>query len=276
MQDEIILSNSAVETAETCPTKYYWRYVRRIVPVEEGDVAALSFGLAIHKGLEVRGNGQALGDAIEAFEEMFPTDLSPKHTRKAGKLILKEYYDRYEAEPVRVLENEKMYKYTDEQGWAYRGRIDKLIELGGEIMIMDHKTTSNLGSAFYASTKPNGQFSGYIFLVGQVNPAVKSLMVDGLLTPYPYKTKPLATEFQREVTTRSELELELWYENIQSIVCGIRKWAKTGTYPKYDRGWNCANRWQECPYRNLCLIPARVADIDPPKGLYKEREKEEE
>lgn len=268
---KITLSNSAVETAESCPTKYYWRYEREQVPVDDGEAAPLKFGIAIHSALEERGKGGSLDEVIRVFDKEFPKDLTNKHTQSAGRLMLKDYFNRYQDDELVVIGNEKQFE-IDLGSCMYRGRIDKLVQGESGISVMDHKTTSYLGSTFYNMSKPNGQFTGYIYAADCEYGEVGTLIVDGLLVPYPYKSKPLVTDFQRVVTSRTPKELEMWAENIRGIVCNINKWRKSKLFPKYDKGYNCSSRWGECAYRNLCLMALNPQDIVPPSGLYKRKE----
>lgn len=109
----------------------------------------------------------------------------------------------------------------------YGGIFDGLVEFSNNVYVLEHKSTSVLGSMYFHQFKPNNQVSGYIWggqeLSGKkVNGAIVNAI--GI-----YKTG--ATKFEREPTARSEVAIAEWKKNVQTTCAEIRFHERHGFWP---------------------------------------------
>lgn len=199
---------------------------------------------------------------------MFKVESPPKHTIAGGELVLKEYFDRYDNDELETIANEEWFE-VPVNGYIIRGRLDKRAysHVLGKNVIIDHKTTSRLGQDFYDQCNPNGQFTTYLW-IGRKLFDIDTLVVDGILTPYQYKTKPMVTDFERVVVTRTDFELDEWVDGVHSRLADLKRYRSENYYPKSDRGYQCTKL---CEFRELCLIPDHAYNIEPDDG-FKKRE----
>ncbi len=290
------ISNSALETAMTCPRKYYWKYERKIVPTDSGGSAPLDFGIALHRALELRGMGHSLKECQAAFVELFPRSLGPSHTVQSGLAILDAYWAHYASDTMEVLHNEYPFEVCLGPVTIF-GRLDKVVYLPilDKLAILDHKSTTKFGRSFLDMHNPNSQFSTYIFGGDCEFGDIDTLLVDGILVPYQYKREPKDKEgqryqvesidgspawiipaFERVPTTRSPKDKESWKQNILSWTYNILKWQNDEFWPRADRSYLCSGKWANCPYRELCIIPDQPCNIEPPAGLFKEKERRDD
>ena len=269
-QEQVEISNSGLECLMSCPRKYYWRYERKIQSLGENQAPPLVWGSAIHKGLEVRGSGGDLSTACEAFRSVFTMESAPKYTIQGGMLALKDYYERYQTEPYEVIENE--YKFRVKvNGFVFIGIFDKVLwnRETKRIVVMDHKSTGRLGQDFYESANPNSQFTGYIYCADCEFGEVDTLIIDGIMVPYAYKTKPMVGECERFSTQRTEWELEEWKRNTEHHLKSLHQYREQGYFPKSDKGFTC--KW--CGFRELCLIPQPYNEVEIPEEEFQARER---
>ena len=110
----------------------------------------------------------------------------------------------------------------------YGGIFDGIVEASGRHYILEHKTTSQLGSYYFEQYKPNNQVTGYIWaaraLSGQpVGGAIVNAI--GL-----YKASP--TKFVRQITTRTDAELEAWKINLWHEAVVLQRFYRDGVWPQ--------------------------------------------
>lgn len=263
------VSPSGIECLQSCPRRYYWNYEREFIPAGCDASPALFFGAGIHKALEVRHNGASIKEAITEFRKLFTIEKPPKHTFKGGELIIKEYYREYEDDDYEVSHNEYEFEVPI-NGFSLRGRFDKVGKLQqyGVIMPLDHKTAGKLGEDFYMQCTPNGQFTSYIYAANELFGNVNTLIVDGILKPYAYKTKPMVVAFDRHLVTRTDYELAQWKRNTEVLLGNLARYREENFFPMHDNGYYC----MQCSYRELCLIPMDASEIEPPEEMYKKKE----
>jgi hypothetical protein len=123
----------------------------------------------------------------------------------------------------------------------------------GDIILVDHKTSSSLGSDFLNRIKPNHQFAGYWLGLQQhfgLNPT--RIMVNGVQVA---KTK---MELNRQFTTISQEELDetrgsllFWTE--QYLIARERQfWPQSSP--------SACSHWGGCQYRRVCELPKNLQE----------------
>ncbi|OGG01313.1 hypothetical protein A2Z33_05360 [Candidatus Gottesmanbacteria bacterium RBG_16_52_11] len=143
------LSFSQLDTFETCPLKYKYRYVLRI-PVPPS--AALTFGDTVHRTLKSFYDRLKKGDkpSVNLLLRIFRSHWSPvgyghkpyeEKMKQRGEAMLKSYY-RTGFSPDRLPgEMEYPFRIRISEGLTVGGKIDRIDRLpDGTVEIIDYKT----------------------------------------------------------------------------------------------------------------------------------------
>lgn len=123
------------------------------MPVDD-NVVALSFGSAVHAALE-RWFRYGIKDDAILVAESFP-DLELENKLKASVLVEKYIEHWGEKEPFDVVDVEKEFNVPlrnpanghKSRTWTLCGKADGIVELDGDLYILEHKTTSCLDDAY--------------------------------------------------------------------------------------------------------------------------------
>jgi hypothetical protein len=135
-----------------------------------------------------------------------------------------------------------------------------LVEFGGSVFVVDHKSTSVMGSGYFNQFKPNNQMTGYIWAGSLMSgKRVSGAIINAIGV---YKTG--ATKFDREITSRSPLAIEEWLRNLWHECVAIKTAERTGFY---------AMRTGACTLYGLCEYHA-VHSLDNPKERQRRLETE--
>lgn len=251
-----------------CRRRYYYRMVRHLT----GKTEALAplFGKWIHKALDIWFKEHDIDKAIQVFKNNYVgNDLDNKRTIPMGEKILKLYAEKYEHEGFKVLATEKQFSLPLPVAPQTNliGRIDKIIEWDGAVLVLDHKTTSRLGYEFFYKIKPNMQFDGYIWAARQLGyPICNGILLDailvakGLLVPAQMaKLTPLA----RDVSYRTEEDLQAYLNNVKCIISDMQKCYTEDVWCQNTE--SCCD-FVECPYRRICKedesVRERIIEMD--------------
>jgi hypothetical protein len=202
-----VLTSSRLTTWQRCPRAHHYRYEAGIVSVDRQS-AALSFGTAIHAGLEswwltiqAGDPGRALAGALEAAEGSLGPGADPYD---AARLLamLAAYDARWLtwACGTEVLAVERAFSYelanpvTGEvaQTWRIAGKIDALLRLAdGRVAILEHKTRTGdagAGSDYRRRLTLDPQISTYFDGVARMGWDAQLCIYDVLVKP---SIKPL-------------------------------------------------------------------------------------
>ena len=137
------LTHSAISMFRQCPRRYEHRHVDKLVPSHWQDSPALRFGTAFHNWLE-------------AWYKKEPAPPTP-HLSEADAACLQgaalAYVERYPEEYFKVVAVEYQFEQdvlnpdTGAKSPLFRlkGKVDMVIELEGELWIMEHKTSTATG-----------------------------------------------------------------------------------------------------------------------------------
>jgi len=142
------LSYSQIDTFNTCPRRYRYRYLQRI-PVSPS--AALSFGSSVHQALRDfyqvrRQGGRPTEEDLIKFliknwsSEGYASKIHEKRMKEQGEQMLRRYYQKgYNPEKSpRALEQSFAIKITPRL--KIGGRIDRVDETDKGLEIIDYKT----------------------------------------------------------------------------------------------------------------------------------------
>ena len=249
-----------MSTFQTCQRKYYFRMVRNLVGKKTQ--TAPEFGKCIHSALDVWFSTRDINTTVRVFKESFvenPDDT--KRTLVMGEWILRNYAEKYAAEPFKVIATEQTFELDLPNGNKHTGRIDKIIDWDGAIYVMDHKTTSQLGPQFFNKFKPNLQMSGYVWAARRLGfTNCSGILVDGILVAsglLEASRRARLTPLARDISTRSEEELKEWEHTVLEIHDDIGECEGSGVWtPNFDA---CCD-YGECPYRRICVEDGEVRE----------------
>ena len=250
---------TSLSTFLTCRRKYEYRIQRGLVGM--APPTAAEFGRCIHSALDVWYLNRDLEEALKHFVEVFKADpTDDKRTPVMGCWILKNYHEKYQDQPFKVLATEQ--EFTIELPWHKKliGRIDKIIEWDGVVWCMDHKTTYQLGDGFMKMHTPNMQFTGYVYAANKMGYKCQGVLVDAILVAkglLEANSRAKLTPLRRDFAYRSSGDLEEYLRAIYDIqqdieLCETNKW----WYPNQD---SCTD-YGECPYRKICKESAEFRE----------------
>jgi len=126
----------------------------------------------------------------------------------------------------------------------YGGIYDMLIEFGGKLFVVDHKTTSMMGSGYFRQFKPNNQMTGYIWAASKLSgQAVSGALINAVGIYKVGKTK-----FEREITSRSPIAIDTWLQDVYTECCNIQYHKIHGHWPKRT---NACTLYGLCEYHSV-------------------------
>lgn len=109
----------------------------------------------------------------------------------------------------------------------YGGIFDGLVEFNGTVYVLEHKTTSQMGAYYFNQFKPNNQVSGYVWAAGLLSgKKVGGAVINAICT-----RKTGKPEFKRQITTRSQSDIDKWLFDIYTECVNIKQHEKMGHWP---------------------------------------------
>lgn len=315
----LFIDNSGfIEGISTCTR--YLQYKTLNQRIAAGEKSSLNFGSAIHLALEHRyrfwQNWPVDSTYYEQVAQIF-TDFYSKHpvpaddwrTMNWAMEVIKKYNEKYAVEEFSLLADTKTGKPMVELPFAlklydaklklssseseqnipvfYTGRIDLPISIDNQIYVLDHKTTSQMGSQFWDEYRMSAQPRGYAWafqeLTGQ---KVAGYVINGIRTKevpqyvlngksYTRSGKTQTAEgwwnetFQRErfVVKHDQNELTEWKNNTIDLVEEFFWHYSRGYFPMKTK-W-CAI-YGRCPYYDVCSLAASDRSVMLQSGLYQD------
>ena len=242
---------TSMSTFLTCRRKYEYRINRGLVGM--APPTAANFGKCIHSALDVWYVNHDLEATLAKFSEEFKADPDDdKRTPVMGFWILKNYHEKYQDQPFKVLATEQ--EFTIDLPWGKKliGRIDKIIEWDGVVWVMDHKTTSQLGDGYMKMHTPNMQFTGYVYAANKLGFKCQGALVDAILVAkglLETSSRSKLTPLRRDFAYRSEGDIEEYLRTIYDIqqdieLCENSQW--------WNQNQDSCTDYGECPYRKVC------------------------
>lgn len=277
-----LIDNSTIETLTTCPRALQYQKLNQRVLA--GGKTALHFGSAIHLALEHRyktcGSGQPdyavedeQGQLLVKYFEQNPPPLDDHRNAEHCFNLIKHYNQRYPVEPFKLLFDAKTQKpmvelsfmlplYTRKDGMRvfYTGRIDLPVNWDGGVIIIDHKTTSMLGSTFFDELSMSAQQLGYSWAFQELSGLpVRGFCINALRTskkPMKPKNGDAAwwdESIQRNITYLRPGQLEEWRTNAIALVEEFF-WHYDNQYMPMKTKW-CVGKYGKCSYFDVCNLP---------------------
>lgn len=280
--------NFMLSMHQTCPAKYDLRIrhewqIRRKSP-------ALGFGSAFHSGLAEWYRGNGIAAAINAIESVWsdaiPTD--DHRTLEKCKRTFIEYCQAYPHENWLVIGGPDSplveTPFTVETGMflpcddltcigsqniapgseaatrdkcgvcradrepiEYGGILDLGVDFSGMVYVVDHKTTSMMGPLYFNQFKPNNQMTGYIWGCAQLS----GKRVAGAIINAVCITRGGKVDFKRNITTRTQTDIDTWLRDVYAEACDIRYHERTGHWPMRT---NACMQYGMCEFHSVHVL----------------------
>jgi len=275
----IEIDNTRRTTFQTCPRKYFYRWVKNMVP--QKGASALRFGHAIHEGLAVYYDNfmeqprKELEQMIaEAISKDFITASEGKEfhedhrTLETALTVVLRYIDHYisEKEYIKILEVEYPFTIPIGDNIQFIGRIDGIIDLDGGIYAFEHKTTALALSWAQNNLYRSAQVIGYAWAITQkYDSPVMGCLVNFLQISRGRARKdgsypPVKTDFGRFPQIYTPEIYNDWMDSILHTAYLIQASEELNEWPMQFDGCYIYNG--QCPYTALCQQHCSLEDIN--------------
>jgi hypothetical protein len=258
---EHIWDNSTISCFQTCRRKYYYQYVRHLRPKIKG--TPLIFGGAIHDALDCyyKNSNKEEGavEAVKLFKGAYSTPEGDElRTVENGMKLLAWYFTKYKHEPFTVCGKPEEGFVFPIGDILYGGRLDLPVEWDGQLWIMEHKTTTRLGTGYFDQFELDKQPTGYIIALEEYSGRKCAGCIINAMEPWKEvkrvtaKTKQPEDHFLRKPLTRSRELKERFRYNVQAIVRDIKWCESNGEFQEAEKKESCYYYNRSCPYLQLC------------------------
>lgn len=250
---------SRLETYLDCRRKFRLRYVENW-DLKSARALAAEYGTAVHAFLNIWHGTGSWDESWLAFLKSWEkaggdSETDATRTQAHAEWFLRRYTEKYPpgSERFRVLLAEEPFEIEMPGGFIFQGRIDKIIQAPGEApMVMDHKTTSQLGYSTMLRYHPNLQMLGYVWAARLlIDRACYAAMVD-LVSTARNASKSIDDCFARRVVSFTDDEIDEFPKILLGLAEEINRAAEQGQWiPNFGQ----CTAYGECPYRRLCTQP---------------------
>lgn len=278
------IDNSFIEKLITCPRALDYAYLQKRVP--SSGKPALNFGSVIHAALEARYKRcknvtPDILDEQSIIEEVilpyFANNPQPEDDHRTPDFaieLFRKYNQIYNVEPFSLLVDEKgdviseisfstrlteiTYNGTNIPV-NYVGRIDLPVLWDGQIIIIDHKTTSMLGGYYFDGQKVNPQFEGYCWAFEKTTGrTVNGFAINAIRTKaMPAKPRTgwdawWSEGFGRHKEYLRPCQLEEWHTNVLALIDEFIWHYGRGYMPMKKKA---CTLYGKCSYYDVCYLP---------------------
>lgn len=269
---------TSLDSAQRCMRYYYFSIIRGLTPKVQS--VHLIFGGIYAKALEqfykLRAEGAEIEDALRSVIRLALTkswDSENGHpvafedaakTRPALIRTIVWYIEEFVIEQGEEIIStyhlqdgrpavELSFQLEFTENIVYCGHLDRVVHYGDDLYVMDQKTTGGaLGTWYFNSFKPSNQMSGYAFAGKAIlHSPISGVIIDAA------QIQVQGTQFARGFTSRSQEELDEWYEGAVVSISHAQHMTEAGHFPMNPN--SCGN-YGGCPFRQLCSVPPRVRE----------------
>ena len=287
--------NTKCEAYRRCPRKYYFRHVRMWNP--ELMAKPLGFGLAWHDAMDFiwlhtkqNDKPSLLKGAKETFlnswkkhnmpiEDEILMSIYPRTPGRADEMLeyyINKYYDWLNE--IEIMEIESAFIVPIGDGTLehvmYMGRLDKVYKdpcLNNKIVILDHKTTSQMANSWFESFSPNSQVDGYSFAGAMMyGDEFWGIMIDGASVmknhsksgPSVDRDMPPGIAFPKVPMQRTFNNLGAWHWEAKRTILEIEK--EVATLKELEVSGDINKEFMECFPKNTtnCFCYGRCIYAD--------------
>jgi hypothetical protein len=286
----LLIDNSTIELITTCPRRYEYSSLEKKRLAEERP--ALSFGTAIHEALSVRYlHGAEFIDGPKIEEKQvavltnhFAANTPPDGDHRGLNLAvecIQQYNRAYPSEPFTVAELSGKPAIeipfvlplttlrSDRLGEVpilYTGRIDMVVLEDNQIYVLDHKTTSILGTSFFEERSVDPAQHGYVWAVGEASGLpINGYIINAIAVRRPTKTGK-SLEFQRQKYYTTPAQINEWRENLCLLLEELI-WHYDRAKMPQKKKW-CISKYGRCEFFDVCSLPYDQRPTMLESGMY--------
>lgn len=135
------------------------------------------------------------------------------------------------------------------------GKIDLLVRSVNGLYVLDHKTTSLLGSTFYKQFELGQQPLGYVWAANKIfGEMPNGFIVNVIYWRPPRKNEAMGrVEFSRNMFNYQPSVIAEWETDVMNSIADFVGNLQRGYFSGY-RMW-CVNKYGMCPYHEVCTLP---------------------
>jgi len=263
--------------ARSCWKKYFFDSVEHLVPRKHS--TSLITGRILHGAMEQHYLGVSHDDCLDYIRKSFAEEISKAELIDQEELVVARYqtlgmfgnfpFAEYDAEITEVIpEMEFEVPLPSSRGIRFIGRLDGLVLSNGNWWVREFKTTGLSMRQFEGRASKSAQGTGYVYgankktelpIAGIMFDIIKRPMLRkrltenmdqfGLRIMKDYHDRP-EFYYRRYYTYRTETDINLWQQDMTTLIQDIRMRKKTGRY--YRNPEACWQFNQECPYSKIC------------------------
>ena len=125
------------------------------------------------------------------------------------------------------------------------GHLDRVVDFGGDLFVMDRKTASSTVSSYYFENfTPDNQMSLYSFASRIIlQSPVRGVIIDAAQIAVGF------TRFERGFSFRTEAQSEEWLDQTRAWVASAHLSAERDMYPMNDKA---CHQYGGCTFRRVC------------------------
>lgn len=280
---QVAWDSTSLGLLKTCPRKYYYEVIEGWQP--NGRALPLIFGIHYHKALEVFDKAVAEGqdhqDAVrtaircalqiqQSYEEEInymprTTDCTTRNRENLVRNVIW-YLDHFKDDPAEtlIMKNGKpavelTFKMEipmtapDGDNMLLCGHMDRVVDFGGDIFVMDHKTTKGqTNDRYWNSYSPNNQVSLYTLASTVVlGERAKGVIISACAMGVNF------CRFARRPIHRTEGQTREWLDEAQLWMKTAMQYAEQGYWPMNET--SCMD-YGGCSFRKVCSADPSVRE----------------
>jgi hypothetical protein len=280
---------------KTCPRLYQLTMIEGWSPKDESVHLRFGqeYHAAIEDYDKLRAEGASYDDAVRVAVQRLLIcirDWDADVTTKAGQYknprtlvqLVVDYFDEYRNDPAKtyILENGKPaveLSFKFELSWGPKadqdhpdvhqgglqpaqpyilcGHLDRVVDYGGSLFVLDHKTTTTTPSTYYFDGfNPNNQMTLYT-LASQV---VYKTPVKGVIIEAAQILLEKPNKFERGTSFRTQDQLDEWVYHLEYWLSQAESYATAGHWPMND---TACDKFGGCRFRGICSKSPQVRDV---------------
>lgn len=272
------IDNTSLETFATCPRASQYLLVSRRTTHQN---AALTFGSAIHEGLEAYYKNPRLSDdhrlQLALIHTLIPFEgrsfpINEWRTADRACDTIQRYIKRYPTEPFTILDCEAAVELpfsiplctmefngmvngvqVDTVHVYWTGKIDLAVQQDGSYWVMDHKTTSMVGPSFWDHFHLSNQTVGYVWAAQKLYNAQFAGLIVNCIVGRPITKSGTHTDFERQRFYYTPEQVNEWEENVKTMVGDFLANLHRNHFPMHTT-W-CIGKYGKCKFHDVCSLP---------------------
>jgi hypothetical protein len=262
---QLAWDSTSIGWLKTCPRKYQYKMLENWT--KRGMAIPLEFGILYHSALEAYDKGKATGLSHDEATEacvlaalIKGKDFIGDSKRNKETLIraVVWYLEAFKDDPAKtiILANgqpavelsfrmEISLPNPDGEPYILCGHLDRLVEMGDSVYVVDHKTTSGtISSHYYNQYSPNNQMS--LYTLG--SRVVLSKPATGVIINACQLAVGFA-RFHRGIVTRTQAQTEEWMKDLECWIKKAETFARENYWPMND---TACMLYGGCEFQGVC------------------------